>query len=253
MRSFIAFFKKEMTEMARTYKLVIMLAIFLFFGITNPLIAKLMPLLFESLQDSTINITIADPTAMDSWTQFFKNTSTGMVVFVILLSGMFANEYSKGTLINFVAKGLPRKTIVFAKYMAALVLWTLSYFLSFFTTLIYTEYLWKGQTPPHLLEAVLFYFLYGILIISVLLLGAVLFKNLYGALLVTGGFTVVLSVLSMIPAIKKYTPQALSSESLSLLNHATTPSDLFIPSMISLVLVVCCVVLAIYSFNRKEL
>ena len=48
MRAYLAFTKKEFTESFRTYKLVIMLAVFLLFGIMNPLFAKLTPALLET-------------------------------------------------------------------------------------------------------------------------------------------------------------------------------------------------------------
>ena len=43
MNYFTVFFKKELMESVRTYKLLIMLTIFLVFGIMNPLTAKLTP------------------------------------------------------------------------------------------------------------------------------------------------------------------------------------------------------------------
>jgi ABC-2 type transport system permease protein len=46
MTHYIAFLKKEIVESIRTYKLFIMLVVFLMFGIMNPLVAKLNPIYY---------------------------------------------------------------------------------------------------------------------------------------------------------------------------------------------------------------
>jgi len=75
--------------------------IFIIFGITNPLIAKLMPEIVGSLVTDGVVITLPEPTAYDAWAQFFKNaTQMGLFVMVILFSGVLSSELSKGTLIN---------------------------------------------------------------------------------------------------------------------------------------------------------
>ena len=47
MRGYLAFVKKEFMEIIRTYKLVVLGAIFLILGIMNPLTAKLTPTLLS--------------------------------------------------------------------------------------------------------------------------------------------------------------------------------------------------------------
>lgn len=65
--------RKELLEGIRNYKMIILITIFLILGIMNPLFAKLTPELLSSLADESISISVPDPTALDSWTQFFKN------------------------------------------------------------------------------------------------------------------------------------------------------------------------------------
>lgn len=68
----------------------------------SPLAAKLLP---QILASEGISITLPDPSAIDSWSQFFKNISQmGLIVTVILFSGVLGTELSKGTLINMLTK-----------------------------------------------------------------------------------------------------------------------------------------------------
>jgi len=95
-KGYFAFLKKEFFEYTKTYKLFIMLMIFIIFGITNPLIAKLMPEIVGSLVTDGVVITLPEPTAYDAWAQFFKNaTQMGLFVMVILFSGVLSSELSK--------------------------------------------------------------------------------------------------------------------------------------------------------------
>ena len=51
MKSFVAFFKKELLQSARGGKMWILIGIFLLFGIMNPAIAKLTPWLMEIMAE----------------------------------------------------------------------------------------------------------------------------------------------------------------------------------------------------------
>ena len=66
MKNYLAFFRKELLEYTRTYKLFIMLIIFSILGITNPLMAKLLPELLNSMLTQGMPITLAEPTALDT-------------------------------------------------------------------------------------------------------------------------------------------------------------------------------------------
>ena len=77
MKQLIAFSKKECLEVWRTGKFLILLLVFVLFGIMNPAIAKLTPWMMEqfatSLEESGLIVTEVTVTAMTSWTQFYKN------------------------------------------------------------------------------------------------------------------------------------------------------------------------------------
>ena len=83
-----AFLKKEWMEWSRTGRLLILLLVFVLFGIMNPAVAKLIPWLMEtmseSLADTGLIITEVTVDAMDSWMQFYKNIPMALIVFVLL-------------------------------------------------------------------------------------------------------------------------------------------------------------------------
>lgn len=254
MRGYLAFTKKEFVEFNRTYKLLILFAVFLLLGMMNPLTAKLTPMLLEKFMPEGIKITLGEPTALDSWAQFYKNVpQMGIIVVVLLFSGLMSQEYSKDTLINMLTKGLPRKTVVFSKITMAASMWTAAYGLCFAVSWGYTAYFWKEDTLLSIPFAAFCLWIYGLLLISALVLGSVLFANSYGSLLFTGGFVGLQFLVNIIPNAAKYNPISLSTRNLDLINGVAAKSELLVPVIVSLVLCVALVFVSILVFNKKRL
>lgn len=253
MKAWLAFTKKEFVEGFRTYKFVIMLAVFLLIGVTNPLTAKLTPQLMETLMPEGMKITLPEPTALDSWAQFFKNVpQMGLLVLVIVLSTMMSGEFSRGTLVNILTKGLPRNIVILSKFTMAASVWTLSYLVCFTATYGYTLYFWKDSVA-NLVLSVFCLWLFGILLIGALLLGGVLFRSSYGCLLFTGGFVVVLFILDILPKLRKYNPVALASGNMALLTGDMAAGDFIFPSVIGGAAAAGFILCAIVLFNKKQI
>ena len=75
MNGYLAFMKKEWMEQIRTFKLFILFVVFFIFGMLSPLTAKLMPELLSQIPIEGMTIILPEPSAIDSYTQFFKNCS----------------------------------------------------------------------------------------------------------------------------------------------------------------------------------
>jgi ABC-2 type transport system permease protein len=126
----VSFLKKELMEMIRTPKLMIITAVFVFFAIIGPLSAKYMSELLEMFA-SDIQITFPEPTHMQSWEQFYSNiTSISMIVFLILMTGTVASEKAKGSVYLVLTKNVTRTSFVLCKIIAGFLLFTGMYVLS---------------------------------------------------------------------------------------------------------------------------
>lgn len=65
MSGMAAFTRKELVENVRTYRMFLMLALFFFFGVSSPLLAKFTPLLIETFAVN-MEITVKEPGAADA-------------------------------------------------------------------------------------------------------------------------------------------------------------------------------------------
>jgi len=254
MKSYIAFTKKEFCENFRTYKFFIMISVFLLLGMMNPITAKITPQLLKSFMPAGMNITVAEPTALDSWAQFFKNVpQMGLIVLVIIFSGIMANEFSRGTLINMLTKGLSRRVVILSKFTMAVIVWTLSYIVCFVVSYAYTAYFWSSYGIRNIGLSVFCLWLFGILLLAIIMLGGVLFKNSYGGLLFTGGLVVVLMLLNIVPVLQKYNPITLVSSNLALLTGNMLVSDFIVPIVICSIATIVLISSAIMLFNKKQI
>lgn len=253
MNAFIAFTKKEWLESIRTYKFFILMTIFMIFGFMNPLVAKLMPELLSSLLPEGMTITLTPPAAIDSWMQFFKNVSQmGFMILVVIYSGMMATELSKGTLINMLTKGLPRRTVVLSKMMASTVIWTMAYLVCVGITYGYTAYFWSMSGLSNLFLSLFGLWLFGVLLLSFVLLGGILFKNLYGSLLFTGAAVVLMNIVNIFPKAMAFNPATLSTQNVSLLTGASAASDFVSALGVCGILIALVLVVSVVVFDKKQ-
>lgn len=256
MNSLIAFIKKEITEQIRLGKLMFVFILFLALGIMNPAIAKLTPWFYEifaeSLAESGIVITAVEVSAMDSWMQFFKNIPIGMIAFVLIEGSIFTKEYASGTLVLSLTKGLKRHKVVISKALILAVMWTAFYFMYFGITYGYNAYFWDNSVAKNLLLSVICWWIFGLLIISLM----VLFSTLWGAN--TGvfggvGATVLIFYLAgLIPNVDKYLPTFLTDGN-SLIYGVKKAEEYVTAIIITLALSIGCFIVSIPVFNKKQL
>lgn len=256
MRSFIAFFKKELLENFRTGKLLILGFLFLAFGIMNPAIAKLTPwmmeMLSEELAESGMTVTEVTVNALTSWTQFFKNVPMALIAFVFIYSSSFAKEYESGTLILVLTKGLSRCKVLLAKALVMLSLWTVGYWLCFGVTYGYNAYYWDNSVAKNLLPAVANWWLFGVFTVAIMILFSVLSTSYSGVLLGTGACVLLSYLVGLFPKAAKYTPTSLMN-GMDLLMGVACADDYLVAIVICVAVAVICIGVSIQFFNKKQL
>ena len=254
MRIFLSLLKKEAIEGARTKKMISTFILFLFIGLISPLTAKLTPMILQSIATGNIDINVAPPSEIDSWTQFFKNISQiGMFGLAIILSTQMANEFQKGTLINLLSKGLPRYQVVLSKIFYNFILWFIAYFCSFILTYFYTKYFFEISFPiRNILMAALLPFIFGLFLISLEILAGVISGNVIGTLILTSAGIVIQLILSIRDEIVKYMPIALIGKPVNLIKGIGY-DDYYVPIITGSILLILCIVISIAIINKKQI
>lgn len=255
MKSLIAFLKKEIMEQSRTSKLVLLGILFTLFGLMSPVIAKLTPLIFEMMSESMAQsgmvIQEVAVTALDCWVQFYKNVPMALIAFVLVESSIFTREFESGTLLLSLTKGLDRYKVVVAKTAVLLVLWTVGYWLCFGITYAYSVYFWDNSIVRHLWLGAFCFWVFGVMIVALMMLFSTLSGSNTGVLVGTGSAVLVCYLLSVVPRITKYLPTQLM-DGTALIYGKTTPEDYVAALAITAVISVACFIISIPVFNKKS-
>lgn len=256
MKSLFAFIKKEWMEQIRSGRLWITLALFVLFGIMNPAIAKLTPWFLEifadSLAESGMIITGVQVSAMDSWMQFYKNVPMGLIAFVLLHGTIFTKEYSTGTLVLSLTKGLQRFKVVVAKAGVLTTVWSLCYWLCAGITYLYNSYFWDNAVANNLAFSLVCWWLFGIFVISLMTLFSMLSASGTGVLIGTGGVILAFSVAGLLPKVTKYLPTQLM-DGTSLIYGTVQKSEYLAAIIITALAAVICFAVSLPVFNKKQL
>lgn len=256
MRGSFAFLKKEWMETIRSGKCIVLVCLFLLFGIMNPALAKLTPWMMDMMADamaeSGLIVTAVEVNALTSWTQFFKNIPMGLIVFVLISGSTFTREYTSGTLILVLTKGLPRYKVVLAKSVMLLALWTFCYWLCFGVTYGYNAYFWDNGIADHLTAAAVCWWLFGVWTICLMVLFSVLVRNSAGVLLGTGGTVLAFWLLGRFPDVKEYTPTLLM-DGAAWLSGIGGMEGYGTAALVTVLLCVICIAGSIPVMNRRQI
>lgn len=130
MSGFWVLLRKEFREQFKTNKVIIVAAVFLFFGLGTPLLTKYTPELIESLGTGGITIEMPTPTSSDSLVEYAGTMAQfGVLMAVLVGMGAIAKEVETGTAAMVLSKPVGRLAFILAKlkaggftFMAALVL-----------------------------------------------------------------------------------------------------------------------------------
>ncbi|MCA9945663.1 MAG: YhfC family intramembrane metalloprotease [Anaerolineales bacterium] len=201
----------ELTQQWRTRRALVMVAVFVLFGLASPMLAKFTPELLKSVPGAEqFAGLIPEPTAADAVAQYIKNlTQFGFILVILLGMGAVAGEKDKGTAAIILSKPLPRWAFLLSKfaaqgvvYFVALLLGTLG---AYYYTLVLFEPLALG---PFLFGGVLLW-LWALVFTAVTLLGSTVAKSIGGGAGLALLGAVLLLILGGIPQVANFFPGAL--------------------------------------------
>lgn len=260
MRAYTAFVKKEWLESVRSFRLPVLGLILLLLGAMSPLAARYMPEIVAGFLPAGMSVELSKPRAIDAWLQFFKNFSQiGLLVLAVMHSGILSAEYAKGTLVCILTKGMPRKSVIFAKFTAAALSWSALYIFSVLVCMGYTWFFWgqdavSGETDTfHLMFCLGGLWLLGVMFLAILLLGGVLFTGAYGSLLFAGGAALAQIIAGMFPEAPRYVPLSLAAGSAGALQGTQGNSVPAEAALAGAAVTVACLFLAVLIFEKRKI
>ena len=211
MKTFRAYFKKEILEATRTNKYLILFVGTVFWALMAPLMLKLLPLLLKSMP---IDISAVfenfnrDAAYLSFLGDFFE---VGTLFFAFTLMGIISNEVYYKRLVFPYSSGADTTGMILAKYIHYGLTFSVFILIGFVTNYFYTSRLFEGGILEIgiVIRSALLYMAYYAFLLSFLIFLSSLFRRgiIAGITVIVLGYT--LSIFNQIPGIRAYLPNYL--------------------------------------------
>ncbi|MCB8950627.1 MAG: YhfC family intramembrane metalloprotease [Ardenticatenales bacterium] len=251
---FAAAVGKELREQWRTRRVLIVAAVFLFFGLGSPLIARFTPEILRSVAGAEqFADLIPQPTTADALGQYIKNlTQFGFIIALLLGMGAVAGEKERGIAPMILSKPLPRWAFVLSKFTAQALVYLAAFLLAGLATAYYTSLLFAPLAFGPFMLGNLLLLVWLLVFAAATLLGSTV-ANSTGA---AAGLGLVLSVgllvLGSLPIIGPLMPSGLVAWAAQLgLPGTITPNGGALVAGINLIILF--LLFAVASFETQEL
>lgn len=261
MNSFILFFKKEITELVKTVKGIVLAIVFIVIAISSPLIAKLTPEIFKlagidasNEEFAALAALIPAPTSDSSYTQFFGNfNQIGLLALIIVFAGIVANEKSKSTAAYILTKNISRAQFILSKFASSAVFTFIAVVITMATQIIYTNVLFDDNNV--LMNNVILYFamllLYLFFILTIVLFSSVVSKSVTPATFVAFLIFIAFNIATAIPKIGKYMPPEINN--FGIIMQTKSFSDLTVNIILTVLCSIAFLIASLELFKRQEL
>jgi ABC-2 type transport system permease protein len=251
--SFFTALQKEFLEQRRTRKFLIALVVLVLFGMTSPLMAKMIPQIMTLIPGGEAYIgLIPEPTINDAVVQYIKNvTQFGVLLALVFSMGAMAVEKDKGTAAMILSKPMPRSSFLLAKFAALALTFIIAVIIAGITAYYYTYFLFGELNILNWLALNGLILLYILVYVAVTLLYSTLTHTQYIAIGLSFGTLIVLGILGGLPGFGINLPDALISNASNLMTG--NPISSWVGLWVSLGLIVISLFSAWLAFRKQEL
>lgn len=233
-------FRKEWLEALRNYRLLVVVVVLAFFGMTSPLLAKITPQIVTAVvpQGTDISQIIPTPTVWDAIAQYVKNMGQFSIVLALLLGmGMVVQEKERGIAAMMLVKPLPRGSFLGAKFLALAAIFAISIVIAGTGCYYYTMVLFEAMNIVHWLVLNVFLFIYVLVIVSISLFCSTVTKSQAAAGGMAAGIIASGLIVGVIRGLGKYLPGELLTWGVRLMHGDTSFSWLALGISVGLIVV----------------
>ena len=252
MKALSTLMRKELVEQWRTMRMPSALALFLFVGISSPLLARFTPQIVQALGGAHLAGVVPPPQVADAVAQFAKNMGQfGALMAIVLAMGSVAAEKDRGTAAFVLSKPVSRFAFLAAKLLALIATLTVGVAAATLATYLYTAVLFSWLQPGFLVTAALT--LVALAVFATFTFAA---STVTGSTVAAGaaGFValIVAGTISVLPGVGAYSPFGMVAQAQPLALGAPAGSVLG-PLAVQLVVVAILGAATLAVFRRQEL
>lgn len=207
--NFSVLFRKEVKESLKTYRLLIVVALLVVFGLTTPLILKFLPKILE-MSGEAIPFQLPVFTAADAIKSYLGNLGQiGLLIAVLVSMGAIAQERERRTAVMTLSKPAGFGAFVTAKLAVLALTFAIGLILGAAGCYLYSVVLLGPFAAGSFVLINLLAFTYLLVCISLTLMFSAFFRNQLAAGGLALGSLIILALMSNIPPLAQILPVAL--------------------------------------------
>jgi ABC-2 type transport system permease protein len=192
---------KEWLYQRRTKRLIIVIAVFLLFGMISPILAKYTPQLLSNIEGAEqFAALVPEPAVSDAIAQYISNlTQFGFILAILLGMGAIAGEKEKGTAAMVLSKPLPRWVFLSSKFLSQAFVFFVALGLSALAAYYYTLFLFEALDVVAFILASLLLYLWLLVFTVITLLGSSLGRTTGAAAGISAAIGILILLAGSIP------------------------------------------------------
>ena len=211
MNGFKTLLSKELREQIKTFRLLIVAGVFLFFGLTTPLLTKYTPELIERFGGGVV-LEMPPPTAVQALVEYSSTAlQIGLLIVVLIAMGAIAGERRSGTAALTLSKPVSTGAFVTAKLIGISATFVIGLILGGLGAFGYTWLLFEDGNLGGFIAQTALLSVFMIFCVSVTLVFSAVFRNALAAGGVSIAVLIVSLTLSAIPWVGRVMPGSLTS------------------------------------------
>lgn len=182
MSPFVVFVKKEMTQMVREWKMVWLPLVFIFLGITQPVVTYYLPAILKAFGGSE-GIMIDPNMVAQQGDEVLASTlgaqfdQLGVIILVVSMMGIIQSEKANGMLAFILTRPVSVGSYIGGKLVSNYLFAAFSVTLGYVASYLYVHFLFTAIPFSKLLLALLFYLLWVLFIISFTMMISTIFYS----------------------------------------------------------------------------
>lgn len=248
---------KDSLEQLKTYRLLIAVVVFLIFGLTSPVLMKMMPKMMpvtETAGGLQMKI-IGEASLADAASQYLGLISQmGILLVIIFAMGALTGGSSRRVASMLLSKPISRSDYLLSKYTVNAVMFVVAITLGTLAFYGYSVVLYDYFSPAGLPLSIVCTSVFFLMVLALTILFSALMKSSAAA----GGLALLsLFAVAVVPGffkpIKNYAPGHLMDLAWQILARTESSGAALWPLIVTAVLTVVVLIVAVSIFNRKDI
>jgi ABC-2 type transport system permease protein len=252
---FVTALRKELILQWRTRRFLVIMAVFVLFGLTSPLLAKYTPEIIKNMAGAEqFASLIPTPTMADAMAQYIKNiTQFGFMLAVLLGMNAVAGEKESGTAAMILSKPMPRWAFVMSKFTAQSLVYASAFLVAGLGAYYYTYLMFGWFDALQFLAINLLLLLWLLTFVGAALVGSVIANSVAAAAGIGLGLSVAFMLAGTIPQYGSLMPGGLMgwASALGAQTANVPPNGGAVAG--GIVLIMLCLLWSVALFERQEI